>query len=290
MKQQSCHIVNQDQRVPLAFRQSVEQGVFFATDSALEPVGRSIEENLEVVQFRVYYHLNNSRVIYQDEFFSDTTLYSYLDVHTVLGMPESFQTLFLNGYAEVALFQGWSRNEQAPINLINAGDILTVDSDIHLYAVWNTVSTLDITLGGTVTLNSTYKESLVDLVIPDKVSNVYVRAIPTNFVDGATSLQSVILPATLSIISDSAFYNSNITSVIFIEPSSFELTIGGSAFRSMPKLTSIVLPTNITSIGTDAFDTNYMKIYVRYLEDNVPWVAGWYTSGRNIEVVYGYNG
>jgi len=243
-----------------------------------------------VVQFRVYYHINNDYIVYSNEFFSHTDLYDYLGIHTVLDMPAAYQTLYYNGYAMVAMFQGWSRNQDTPTVLIYANDTLTVDSDIHLYAVWTTTSTLDITSVGVVTINSAFASSIVDLVIPDRVNNVYVRTIPTGFTTNANALHSVVLPTTLSTIQASAFLGSTAESISFIEPSSFDLTIGTSAFANMTNLLRIILPTNITAIGANAFNTYYMKIYVRYLEANVPWVAGWYTAGRSIEVEYGYNG
>jgi hypothetical protein len=271
-------------RVPLAFRQSIEQGVFFASDGALAPVGRTVDANLEAVQFRVYYHLNSDRVIYEDEFFTDTTLYDYQATHTVLTMTHT--SLFLAGQAVIAEFTGWSRNQNAPTDLLDPGAEVIVDSDIHLYAHWTYIETL-VNDEGSVTIKEDYEDMITDLVIPDRVGGAYVRTIPTDFF--SVNLRSVVFPGTLTAIEASAFLNSVVAQIEFQAGTGFEVEIGANAF-SNTNISFVVLPTDITDIGTNAFDTADMLINVCFVEGNVPWDSGWYDDDANIEVVYGYNG
>ena len=63
-------------RIPLAFRQSKDVGVFFGYDTPQRKIHDTIEKNLPLFKFKIYYHLN---VDYNtlDNFTFDNNLYDY---------------------------------------------------------------------------------------------------------------------------------------------------------------------------------------------------------------------
>ena len=77
--------------------------------------------------------------------------------------------------------------------------------------------------------------------------------IALNAVTGHTECAgAVVIPASVTSIGSGGFAGSSITSVVFSGTSTLA-TIGGSAFQSIPTLTSITIPASVTSIGDSAF-------------------------------------
>ena len=77
--------------------------------------------------------------------------------------------------------------------------------------------------------------------------------IALNAVTGHTECAgAVVIPASVTSIGSGGFAGSSITSVDFSDTSTLT-TIGGSAFQSIPTLTSITIPANVTTIGDSAF-------------------------------------
>jgi hypothetical protein len=310
-------------RVPLAFRQNPEQGVFFSPDSALGVIQRNDQVNLPVFKFRVYYHVNNTDIVmHTGNFVQDTRAYLYNDTATIKGWNT---TLFsLNGLFAYD-FIGWIRHpSEVTTPDITVGETLTMKSDIHLYALWNKTSTLNVTMEGIVTIKDTYKPSLLRLEIPERVNNIIVRTIPTHFLKDlsevgtrhATQLQEIVLPSLLTTIKQEAFKDFYGTSIIFKEtPISITypgITIEKAAFANTWHLTSIILPANIVTMLADPSSSSTFPvvsnknliIYCRYLQQNAPiwnadtqtgWHPNWYAysdSGNNytVTVVWGAHG
>ncbi len=75
---------------------------------------------------------------------------------------------------------------------------------------------------------------------------------------GCTSLTEMIIPASVMTIGTSAFKGcTSLTGVSFmslVTPGSEQMTIGGWAFQDCGALTSIMIPSNVTTIGTSAFE------------------------------------
>ena len=65
---------------------------------------------------------------------------------------------------------------------------------------------------------------------------------------------SVVIPSSVSNLTNSVFWESKFSSITFESPSSLT-SIGASTFRNMANLTSITLPDEITSVGDLAFAT-----------------------------------
>ena len=77
--------------------------------------------------------------------------------------------------------------------------------------------------------------------------------IALNAVTGHTECAgAVVIPASVTSIGSGGFAGSSITSVDFSGTNTLA-TIGGSAFQSIPTLTSITIPASVTSIGDSAF-------------------------------------
>jgi hypothetical protein len=302
-------------KVPLAFRQQPDQGVFFAADTAQGVIQRNDTVNLPVFKFRVYYHVNNSDIVLSAgtslQFVQDTHAYLYNEEAIVKGW--NIDLLSLDG-ATAYHFEGWVRNKaQITEEVILEGATLEIKSDVHLYAKWSKVSTMTIDVLGMVTLKDEYKLSLSNLVIPDMVNNIPVRSIASNFlmdsvVEGtrnAFNLQTIVLPKFLAHIYNSAFKNFKGTSIILPETQIMSgfyngLTIEADAFAATPNLRSIILPLNVWAIETGAFpvvDNKHLVIRARVLQINKPvdWQDGWYAPSNSgasytVDVVWGFNG
>jgi hypothetical protein len=302
-------------KVPLAFRQQPDQGVFFASDSAQGIIYRNNLDNLPVFKFRVHYHINNDQIVLSSgtstQFIQDTRAYLYNDTAIVKGW--NIDLLSYDG-ATAYHFLGWTRNKsQVTEEAIQEGAILTIKSDVHLYAKWSKVSTLTVSPLGEVSIKDLYKPSLTHLVIPDMINNVPARSIASNFIldtdsvraKHADNLQTIILPRYLSEIKQQAFNGFKGTSIALPETQTVEgfytgVTIRNAAFQSTPNLTSIILPLNVMTIEAGAFPAVANKnliIYPRVLELNKPagWANLWYAGDNEsifytVNVVWGYNG
>ena len=96
---------------------------------------------------------------------------------------------------------------------------------------------------------------LTELVIPDSVTIIGDYAFY-----GCTSLTSVVIPDSVTSIGDLAFYDcTSLTSVVI--PDSVT-SIGDYAFGGCTSLTSVVIPDSVTSIGDYAFRYCYKLVEV----------------------------
>ena len=313
------HMFQQEfNRVPFVFRQNPDQGVFFASDSALGRVQRNSLKDLPVFKFCVHYHSNNADIVLRSklQFVQDSRAYLYGDTATIKG----WNTTMLSVYGHTAYkFLGWMRNStEVTDDLLEEGNLLEMKSDVHLYAKWQTESTLTITSNGIVGIKNAYRRSLVTLEIPEYINTIPARIIPANFIfntatdQHATNLDRIVLPKNLNEIQAMAFNGFTGSSIVFPETPVSNLyagvTIGQNAFVSTPNLLNILLPANIVTMHQLAFPqvTNKMMyIYIRYLKNNKPlWYIddddtahGWHTewaaaSGNSytVNIVWGYNG
>ncbi len=140
------------------------------------------------------------------------------------------------------------------------------------------------------TSSSAYLGSDTDITVPSYIDGYPVVSLGQYTFSGNTNLQSIVLPNTLTTISNHVFRNcTNLTSVTFgnsvgmLGPNSFEgcsaltemnlpdsvQTIGGNAFNGCTNLEKIYIPTGLTSIGGYAFN-NCNKV-VTYVKDLAAW-------------------
>jgi hypothetical protein len=303
---------NEFNKVPLAFRQQPDQGVFFASDTVEAAILRNTVADLPVFKFRVYYHINSSAITVPNglSFVEDTHAYGYGEAATVLGAQyvesATNRVVFMHPEGHTAyLFQGWYRDPllTTPVPIM-PDDELTMSMDMHLYAKWEAVSTLSCS-EGELSLVAGYENSITYLRIPDYVNNVRVKEIPTGFSTAATNLSTIVLPKFLTHIRTQAFLNSPVSQIIFAETPLEEgfyegITIETLAFSGTSNFTSVVLPANVIAIAANSFPVvanKHLDIYCRILIDNEPdgWVPGWYAAtseaaNYSVAVTWGYNG
>ncbi len=181
---------------------------------------------------------------------------------------------------------------------------------------WNTIKAFDLLIGsytiyctdgeiaknGTVTyypsegleftfLGSSYTVSGIgsctdtELVIPSTYQGLPVTGIDVRAFESCTSLTSVIIPNSVTIISNNAFeFCTSLTNVLI--PNSVN-TIGSGAFYACSSLTSIVIPESVNVIGTYAFqECSSLTIYCERVKNhNGDYLSFWH-GGRPI--VWGY--
>lgn len=106
----------------------------------------------------------------------------------------------------------------------------------------------------TVTLCCTFNRNIASVVIPANIiindTSYIVTIIGDNAFCNINNLTSVSIPATIDSIKNSAFANTNITSISLSDNLKY---IGGSAFSGCTRLSSVVTPNTVTSIGDGAF-------------------------------------
>lgn len=281
-------------RVPLAFRQSSDVGVFFGADTAAEKIALKVEEQLPVFKYRVFYHINNDAIVFKGDtkFVEDLYMYDYEDTYTVKGW--NIRLLSADG-ATAYTFNGWKRNANEVIaDVIEPGYEGTITEDIHYYADWLTESTLTCALDGTVYIKNDFIGSLTNLEIPSIVNNIMVRSIPSNFlykrdyttnpatvtVFGASVLESITLPPYLTEIQNAGFKGFLGTeidlpeTIMDIVSNTYAgIRIETNAFQDTPNLIGIVLPTNVHTIQYNAFppvSNKTLSIKCRLLKQNKP--------------------
>lgn len=297
-------------KVPLVFRQQPDQGVFFASDTAQGRVTHNNLKDLPVFKFRVHYHINNDEIVFSAglKFTEDTRAYLYGDIATVKGWNiDMINYIGTQAYH----FKGWARNKnEVMTTLILAGAQLTMMSDVHLYAQWDVINTLAITAAGVVSIKDTYKPSLTYLLVPDRINNIPVTEIKTDFIlntlngNHANNLMTIILPKYLKHIQAGAFNGFQGTDIVLPEtPITLTypgISIDANAFMSTPNLREITLPLNVHQVAANAFPAVVNKnliIRCRRLEVPTPdgWASSWYAGSNpavnyTVEVVWGYNG
>ena len=311
-------------RVPTAFRQPSDQGVFFEESTALATVARNLVDNLPTFKFRVYYHINNDSIVLStrtsSHFLEDNRAYAYDEEAEIQGW--NIKLLSFNG-AVAYEFKGWMTDRQlvAADTTYDPGKHIAMRSDLHLYAKWDETSTMACTNTGVVTLKSEFANSISYLEIPNYINNILVREIKSHFctetapapitgiiTDIVTdNLETIVLPAYLTKIQANAFDSFHGTSIVFQETTLSNayggITIEGSAFANTPNLVNVLIPANVITMFAGVFPVvankvANMVIRCRLLQNNVPdsWSSDWYATSSSTYVlegdapVWGYNG
>ena len=119
---------------------------------------------------------------------------------------------------------------------------------------------------GTISASSGHvieQDDIENLVIPNEINGVKVKNI--GYFDDAV-LKSVILPKDLETISDSAFFQNNLSSIVI--PNKVK-RIGSNAFLDN-QIENLYIPTSVTEIGEFAFGENYLSSIVIFnIKDKV---------------------
>lgn len=201
---------NEYNKVPLAFRQDKDVGVFFSTDRPEHKLHEDRDKDLPEFVFNVYYHFNFEEYVPTTKFTVDLNKYKY-------GVEVSVKDSTVPGFIHDIYyyeFEGWTRDTIASTVVYQAGDTIEADSDVHLYAKWNKICVLDVSDAGELSFNATYVDKVTNIIIPVYVDGKLVKSIASNFSKDATNLVAVTLPKTNLTIKAGAFSNTSLRSLI----------------------------------------------------------------------------
>ena len=148
--------------------------------------------------------------------------------------------------------------------------------------------------------------SLESIELPSSLISLGARAF-----EGCTSLETIEMPATLKKIGNAAFQDCTTLSEISFEDEAVLKTLGADVFRNctalqnvlLPdsleeigsgafvgcsSLKTILLPLNLTKMGSGVFDQEGMTVITYFLPENRPagWAENWCLKTPNIE--WGY--
>ena len=104
----------------------------------------------------------------------------------------------------------------------------------------------------TYSVQSLKDATLTELTVPAEFKGIPVTQIASDAFANHKALQSVTIPASITVIGSRAFMNSAVSTVTFAQESSLQ-TIRSNAFLQCTNLTEIHLPEGLTTIETDAF-------------------------------------
>lgn len=292
-------------RIPLAFRQSKDVGVFFGYDTPQRKVHDTIEKNLPLFKFKIYYYLN---VDYNapDNFTFDNNLYDY-GANITVKAPTVAQ--FIKEHY-LYTFSHWStRPDDTNAKTYYEGDKITnINGTVHLYAVWLKESIINIDESGGIILNSINVPIdllyIDKLVIPSYIDSILVSHIKPNF-NSDFSINTLVLPAVDLTIDSGAFgyYETPDENPSISEP---QLTLPANVnnivfpeynwIKSKPNITisnwaiyveSIYLPYSVRTIGYRGIKAKNIKCQILSNEKPNTWHYMWcYTStsfSTNIE-------
>lgn len=91
-----------------------------------------------------------------------------------------------------------------------------------------------------------------ELIIPDKIEykdrNYIVNSIDSHAFSDLGRIKRFVIPKTVRIIRECAFYQSGLEKIVFLHDEGSEISIGGRCFYECTKLEEISLPEGVTSI------------------------------------------
>ena len=122
-----------------------------------------------------------------------------------------------------------------------------------------------------------YCESLQSIVIPNSVTSIGEEAFRV-----CNSLQSIVVPNSVTNIGDSAFWGC--TSLQSISIPNSVTSIGDCAFMCCDSLQSIVIPNSVTSIGNEAFGCSSLQAII--IPDSVTNIEHWtFSSCKSLQSI-----
>lgn len=282
---------NEFYNIPQSFRQSEDVGVMFDTKPVhhVHPISTHHYTECDI-KFRVTYHVNNEYIMLNKQFTFDTNTYSYKDTCKVLNCTEP--TIITSDGAYVYKFLGWSNSYRIPVQYITPGQELVITEDLHLYAIWDKICTIDLDNDGIATIKPEYANLITTLIIPDNIDGYSVYGISGTFTNGCNNLISLVLPKTLITVDSGAFKGApNLQSIIFPaydylrnRPS---ITLGAVLFANTCRLSHVHIPYSIFTMDANTFNCYVEVIECERLLTDVPctWNSAW--AGANETINWG---
>lgn len=273
---------NEFNRVPIMFRQSADDGVFFENQKPAAPA------TIDTYGFHVHYHanLNDDATLYTKEFNIDTHKYTHSSIIVVQKVTQSILINPAVGYY-CYVFKGWTRDPRiiTETGLLQEGDIIEHPlSDVHLYAVWDKQLTINISHAGEVSIKPEYKNLITRLRIPSSVNGRVITQIPAEFITPECTVNTVILPKSLSGISSHAFQSFK-GSVIFPPYDKVagtpNIVINNEAFDVYCVLDPVYIPISVTEIYPGAFLCD-AEFYCEHTTQTDDYAEGWHTENSKV--------
>lgn len=283
---------NEYNRVPLAFRQDSDIGVFFSSDNPKHVIHKKRDDTLPEFTFRIYYHFNESEYPNETTFTFDDNKYGY-DKQAYV--KDSTVKSYINSIYYYS-FRGWTKDPLDISTIIHPGDLIkNIKHDIHLYAVWNKICLLDVSNGNRLIANSDTISSLVfdnvrTLVIPEFINGKTFTHIPSSFSSVFKNLISLVLPRCNLTLEAGSLNITSLTDLVFPKYDYLHEKPKYILNSDCIKNTSVhqlYLPYSIEQIDTNAIN-NVPYIACEVDENNIPnkWYTGWYT-GTDVTVRWG---
>lgn len=204
----------------------------------------NLSRPLDKPKYRVFYHVNNSHISLMGSFPVDTNTYDPGAEVTIQGVTGAF---YSDTGVYVYQFSGWSLLPNDFLAEVKADEKMVVtNSDIHLYALWSKVLTLSVNFEArTITGVKLLYKDMPYLSIPEYVEGTRIHTIGTGAFSG-TSINEIVIPASIKLIKAGAFLTWNGTSLRFIDARITEkypaLTIEEGFISTNKSLHSVVLP------------------------------------------------
>lgn len=150
-------------------------------------------------------------------------------------------------------FEGWFSDARLATQWKFDRD--TVTSDMTLYAKWTRIETRGLNMlrnGNTYTVAGIGNVSdATNIVIPERHDNLPVTTIAQGAFENVQSIQTVIVPSSVTKVLSGAFRNcENLVSVTFDGSST---TLGEQTFKGCKNLVSVTLPSGIVAIENELF-------------------------------------
>lgn len=204
---------NEYRKVPVAFRQDPDVGVFFSEDISKRDIQQKIDKNLTEFSFNVYYHFNFSEYPNPIKYTVDTNKYQYNSSVTTLN--STILSFYHKHYC--IKFKYWCEDPTDTTSpKYYPGSIIdNITHDIHLYAIWEKDSIIEVNTNGILHIKSDYAPYITNLEIPIFVEGKLVKSIASDFDKETTSLITIILPQTDLDILGYSFTKPTIRSIVF---------------------------------------------------------------------------
>lgn len=141
----------------------------------------------------------------------------------------------------------------------------SVTANITLYAGWTSIDSAAVTTGLVFGLNeegdgyvvTDYTGEDTHIVIPATHENLPVTAIDGAYGNGVfngSDIVSVIIPDSVELIGQNAFYGCDYLEEVFVSAGSRLAAIGNNAFSGCDALKSMYIPAGMTTLGNAAFN------------------------------------